>query len=53
VQTPVIFLTSENNAEKIHTVIRNGVDHVLVKPFNRSVVTRAISRVVQQNQRTH
>jgi CheY-like chemotaxis protein len=53
VQTPVIFLTTENNAEKIHTVIRNGVDHVLVKPFNRAVVTRAIARVVQQNQRTH
>lgn len=51
-QTPIIFLTSENNAEKIHTVIRNGVDHVLVKPFNRSVVMRAISRITQQ-QRPH
>lgn len=48
-QTPIIFLTSENNAEKIHTVIRNGVDHVLVKPFNRSVVMRAITRVAQQS----
>lgn len=53
VQTPVIFLTSENNAEKIHTVIRNGVDHVLVKPFNRSVVMRAISRIAQQHQNLH
>ena len=52
-QTPVVFLTSENNAEKIHTVIRNGVDHVLVKPFNRAVVMRAIARVAQQNQKTH
>lgn len=51
-QTPIIFLTSENNAEKIHTVIRNGVDHVLVKPFNRSVVMRAITRIAQQ-QRPH
>ncbi|WP_440959793.1 response regulator [Oceanicaulis sp. LC35] len=48
-QTPIIFLTSENNAEKIHTVIRNGVDHVLVKPFNRAVVMRAITRVAQQS----
>jgi len=48
-QTPVIFLTSENNADKIHKVIRNGVDHVLIKPFNRAVVTRAISRIAQQN----
>lgn len=48
-QTPVIFLTSENNANKIHKVIRNGVDHVLIKPFNRAVVTRAISRIAQQH----
>lgn len=47
-QTPVIFLTAENGAEKIHTVIRNGVDHVLVKPFNRAAVTRAIARIAQQ-----
>ena len=51
-QTPIIFLTSENNAEKIHSVIRNGVDHVLIKPFNRAVVMRAISRIAQQ-QRPH
>ena len=51
-QTPIIFLTSENNAEKIHTVIRNGVDHVLIKPFNRAVISRAIARVTQQ-QRPH
>ena len=51
-QTPIIFLTSENNAEKIHTVIRNGVDHVLVKPFNRAGVMRAIARIAQQ-QRPH
>lgn len=53
VQTPVIFLTAENNAEKIHTVIRNGANHVLVKPFNRAVVMRAIARIAQQHQRSH
>lgn len=47
-QTPIMFLTSENGAEKIHTVIRNGVDHVLIKPFNRSALTRAIARIARQ-----
>ncbi len=48
-QTAFIFLTSENNAEKIQAIIRNGVDHVLVKPFNRSVVMKAVMHVAQTN----
>ena len=43
--TAVIFLTSQKSVEKVQTVIGEGVDHFLVKPFTHNLVARSVYQV--------
>lgn len=47
--TRIIFLTAENTIEGVRKVIRRGVDHFLVKPFTRDVISRAIVKVARRS----
>lgn len=47
--TPVLFLTTERNADRVRSAIVAGVDHFLVKPFTQHKLLEAVQRMLQGN----